>query len=169
MPDTPAIAVRSDDLTDLVQRLRQVENGKELIKQLRRDTRKAMQPAVPAIRSAVRRTPSKGETARRPGRTSLRRSTAKATRLQVKLNTKMAGVTLRVDPKKMPPGQHNLPAYLNGAPPFTPWRHPRFGDWDQPQQQHAHPYFDDIVRRYRPAGVQAIEGSMESMRKAIEE
>lgn len=163
----PAIAVRSDDLADLVKALRQVENGKELIKQLRKDTRKAMQPAIPAIRSAVKKTPSKGESAQR-GRPGLRKSTARATRLQVKINTKMAGVTVRVDPKKMPKGMHNLPAYLNGDAPFQNWRVRNFGG-EEFRAQRAHPYFNEVIRRYQPAGVRAIQESMESMRKAIEE
>lgn len=158
------LRVESDDLTELVKRIRQHENGKAYLKELRRGVRQSLAPAVPATRAAVKRLPSKGESARR-GRPGLRKSTARATRLQVKVTTKAAGATLRVDPKKMPAGQHNLPAYLNGT--FPRWRHRIFGrdDW---VTQPAHPYFDAVVRRYQPAAIRAVEAVMDQMGRQLE-
>jgi hypothetical protein len=160
------VSVRSDDLTQAVRSLRGLENGKALRGQLRKDLRRSLSPAVPAIRSKVKSLPSKGETRRR-GRPGLRRSTARATRLQMSLSTRKAQVTVRVDPKKMPPGQHNLPAYLNGNAPFDRWRVQNFGR-DQWHTQGSHPYFDDIIRRYQPAAVRAVEEALDHIKGEIE-
>lgn len=158
------VRVEPDGLTETVRRLRQTAQGKQLLKQLRKDTRRSLAPAVPAIRSAVKGLPSKGESARR-GRPGLRKTTAKATRLQVKLTATKAGVTVRVDPRKMPQGMHNLPAYVEGT--FKPWRVKEFGT-DRVHEQHAHPYFDPIIRRYRPQAVRAIEEALDKVRGELE-
>lgn len=160
------VSFGSDDLTRAVRSLRGVENGKALRTQLRKNVRRGLAPAVPAIRSKVKSLPSKGETRRR-GRPGLRRSTARATRLQVSLSARQAIVTLRVDPKKMPKGQHNLPAYLNGNAPFERWRHKVFGR-DEWVTQPAHPYFDAVIRRYQPAAVRAVEDALNHIKGEIE-
>lgn len=158
------VRVEADDLKDLVKAIKQHENSRALMKELRRDIRKSLAPALPAIRSAVKKIPSKGESARLK-RPSLRKSTARAARLQVKVTAKAAGATLRVDPKKMPAHQHNLPAYLNGT--FTPWRARNFGRKDF-HTQRAHPYFDPVVRRVEPAAIRSVEATMDHLRRQME-
>jgi len=158
------VRIEADDLKDLVAAIKQHENNRAFMKELRGDVRKSLAPAVPAIRSAVKKIPSQGQS-RQLHRPSLRKSTARATRLQVKVTAKAAGATLRVDPKKMPAGQHNLPGYLNGT--FTPWRVRDFGR-NQFHVQHAHPYFDPVVRRVEPAAIRTIEATMDHLRRQLE-
>lgn len=168
MADEPAVSVSSGDLVDLARSLRRLENGKELRKQLRRDITKEVKPMVPAVRSRVKALPSKGESRRR-GRPGLRASTAKATRLQAQMSGRFAGVTVRVDPKKMPSGMHNLPAYLEGREPFQRWRSPNFGRRsDSWKTQPAHPYFYAIARRYEPVAARAVEAAVDSIRRQIQ-
>jgi hypothetical protein len=161
-------SVQSDDLAALMRSLRRAENGRELRKQLRRDLRGAAKPAIPAIRSKVKSLPSRGESKRR-GRPPLRRSVARATRLQMTARNNFVGVTVRVDPKKMPPGMHNLPAYLEGRDPFHRWRHPVFGDTDTWVQQRSRPYFYDTMRRFTPDAERAIAQAAESIQRQINE
>ena len=163
-----SVSVTGDALAELARALRRVEGGKELRKQLRRDLTKELKPMVPAVRSKVKALPSKDESKRR-GRPGLRKSTARATRLQAQMSGNRAGVTVRVDPRKMPPGMHNLPAYLEGRPPFRPWRSPYFGRIDDPwKEQPSHPYFYAIARRYeRPAQV-AVAAAVDSIRRQIQ-
>ena len=166
MAGQPAISITSDDLVEVTRALRRLENGRELRKQLRKDLTKDIKPMVPAVRAKVKALPSKGESARR-GRPGLRASTARATRLQAQMSGRFAGITVRVDPKKMPPGVHNLPGYLEGAAPFQRWRSPIFGR-DDYKTQPAHPYFYAIARRYEPAAKRAVETAIESIRRQIE-
>lgn len=166
MADGLEVEVESDDLTALVRQIKEHAQGKAILKELRGGVRKSLAPAVPQVRSAIKKLPSQGESSRR-GRPSLRKSAARATRLQVQVTARTAGATLRVDPKKMPKGQHNLPAYLNGSAPFQRWRHPVFGR-DQYVNQLARPYFDAIVRRHQPAALSAVEAAMDKARRQLE-
>lgn len=160
------VQVRAEDLTQLVRALRRIEDGKDLRKRLRQDIRDAAKPMIPAIRSKVRSLPSKGESKRR-GRPQLRASIARATRLQIQMSGRWAGVTVRVDPKKMPPGMHNLPAYLEGMEPFGRWRHPVFGR-DVYVGQRPKPYFYAIANRYVEPVQRATAEALDSIRRQIE-
>ena len=59
--------------------------------------------------------------------------------------TRRPGVIVWVNPGRMPPGKRNLPAYMQGDPPFQRWRHRTFGHRPWVTQQ-PHPYFDQAVR-----------------------
>lgn len=161
-----AVEVTSDDLVEVARALRRAGNGRELRKQLRKDITAQAKPAVAAIRAKVKSLPSEGESKRR-GRPGLRARTARATRLQAQMSGRYAGVTIRVDPKKMPPGMHNLPAYLEGRPPFQRWQHPIFGR-DEYAHQRAHPYFYPIAERYEPAARRAVAQAVDSIRRQIQ-
>lgn len=161
------VEVEADDLVALNRSLRGLENGKELRKQLRKDITKAAKPMVPAIRSKVKSLPSQGQSEGRE-RPGLRMSIAKATRLQVQMSGRYAGVTVRVDPKKMPPGMHNLPGYLEGAAPFERWRHPVYGNTDAWVTQRPHPYFYAIATHAEPRIKAAVGEAVESIRRQIE-
>lgn len=161
------IEVDGDDLAGLARQLRRLEDGKELRKQLRKNITAAAKPMVPAIRNKVKGLPSKGQSRAR-GRPGLRASTAKATRLQVQMSGRYAGVTVRVDPKKMPAGMHNLPAYLEGAPPFQRWRHPVFGDTETWVTQRPRPYFYAIATHAEPRVKAAVAEAVDSIRRQIE-
>lgn len=159
------VGIQADDLADLVRSLRGMENGKALRKQLVKDIRTAAKPIVPAVRAKARALPSQGVERRREG-PGLRDSVAKATRLHVQTSGRFVGVTIRVDPKKMPPGMHNLPSFLEGAAPFQRWEHPLFktGPW---YRQQSHPYFYSTVERFQPAIQQAVAGAVDSLQRQI--
>lgn len=158
------VEVHSDDLVQAVRSLRGLEDGKELRKQLRKNIASAAKPMVPAIRAKVKSLPSKGGP--RKGRPALRASVARATRLQIQMSGRYAGVTVRVDPKKMPPGMHNLPGYLQGDLPFDRWRSPNWGR-DQWKTQPPHPYFYAIARRYEPAIRQAVAEGIDTIQRQV--
>lgn len=152
-------------LREVTRSLRGLEDGKELRKQLRKNITAAAKPTVPAIRSKVRALPSKNESQREgPG---LRASIAKATRLQVQMSGRYAGVTIRVDPKKMPAGMHNLPGYLEGAPPFQRWRRPVYGNRNAYVTQRPHPYFYRIAEAAQPHIKAAVADAVETIRRQI--
>lgn len=161
------VEVEADDLVALTRSLRRLESGKELRKKLRDDIKAAAKPVVPAVRAKVKGLPSKGQSKGR-SRPGLRKSVARATRLQVQMSGRYAGVTIRVDPKKMPAGMHNLPAYLEGAAPFQRWRSPNWGrdDW---KTQRPHPYFYAIATHAEPHIKRAVADAVDSIRRQIDE
>jgi hypothetical protein len=132
-------------LREMIRDLRELEDGRELAKRLRRGLRQAAKPMVPAVRRSVLALPSRGLNARR-GRDSLRRSVAKATQIRAKTSGSRPYVAVWVNPKRMPEGQANLPAYLEGIRPFQRWRHPVYGDGDTWVTQPPKPYFYRAIR-----------------------
>ena len=152
---------------DLSRRLREMEDGKEIAKRLRRELRRAARPMVPAVRAAVLATPSRGDNARR-GRDSLRRSIARATQLQVKTSGSRPGVRVWINPRRMPEGQHNLPAYMEGIKPFDRWRHPVYGDENTWVTQEARPFFYRAIRPYEDGVVEAGDRVLREIAREIE-
>ena len=144
-------------LRRLARDLRQLEDGKGILRDMRKQLRQiAQSEMVPAVRAAARRIPSKGESTRR-GRRPLRESLARATQARVKTAGRSAGVMVWISPRRMPPGQHTLPAYVEGFPPFNRWRHPLFGNADYWYQQRSHPFFYRTLRPYRDRAERAME------------
>ena len=146
---SPSLQIRvqgGDDLRRLTRQLRGLEDGKKVRAEMRRALKAvADDRMVPAVRAAALAIPSKRESARR-GRRSLRRSIARATQTRVRMAGPRAGVLVWVNPKRMPPGQQNLPAYMEGLRPFQRWRKPLFGDTEHWYTQRPHPYFYRAVR-----------------------
>jgi hypothetical protein len=156
------------DLRRLVQSMRGASNAKDLRKILRRQLTAAGKPMIPVIRSEIMGIPSQNQN-NALGRPGLRKSTARAVRLQVATKGGRAGVVVRVDPKKMPTGQHNLPAYLEGT--FTPWKSP---NWKQPghrvtwKVQHHHPYFAPVAQRFEPRVRAAVADAINEIERQIQ-
>lgn len=152
------------ELHRLAERLRK-QNEQEVNDRLRRELTDLARPLATAVRSSVRATPSKGQSAR-AGRPSLRSKIARATEVKVR-TTRRPTVQVWVNPKRMPPGESNLPGYLDGVRPFVRWRHLTFGHrpWIT---QPAHPYFDRATRRAGPAMTRAGERVVERIAREIE-
>lgn len=163
------VEVSSDDLVDAIRALRGMEDGKEIRKAMRRNIASAAKPMVPAIRAKVKSLPSKGlkGSRQRQAQPGLRASVARAVRLQVQMSGRFAGVTVRVDPKKMPPGMRNLPGYLEGTAPFQRWRHPVFGDADRYVSQQPRPYFYAIADRYEEPVRRAVADVVDTIQNQI--
>lgn len=132
------------ELADLARDLRALEDGRELNDELRDELRKIVAPAVRSVRSSIRAIPSKGQSAAM-GRRSLRAEMARAVEGKVR-TTRRPGLIVRVNPRRMGPGRHNLPAYMEGDRPYHRWRHPVFGNTDVWRTQAPHPYFARAVR-----------------------
>jgi len=155
-------------LRGMMRDLRELENGKEIAKKLRRGLRKAGKPMVPAVRRSVLALPSQGENARR-GRDSLRKSVAKATQLRVKTAGTRPHAAVWVNPKRMPEGMANLPTYLEGLRPFHRWRHPVYQQDGQNTAwvtQPPKPYF---YRAIRPLEDQVAEEGRQVMNEIAAE
>ncbi len=165
----PDIEIKGSDLRKLSKDLRKHADGKRLVKELRQELRKLAKPFVPAVRTAIGALPSKGYNAAH-GRTTLRRRMQKATKLQAKTGGKDAGVVLRVEHTAMPAGMRNLPAYVEGEPGYTDWRHPSWGrtgpgDW---KSQSAHPFFYKAVRPAQEQAVRAMQDVVERIAREVE-
>jgi hypothetical protein len=143
-----------EDLRRISRELRKM-NDKEIKKRFRKELRAAARPLVPAVRRSIRATPSK-----RPYTADgLRGRLSKATRLEVKTSGRQAGVAIRVDGRKMPPGQRGLPKAMEG---LKRWRHPVYGNRAVWVSQESHPYFFRVMRtagpRSRAAVARVVDG-----------
>ena len=137
-----------EELAQISRQLRHMGNGREVKKRFTKELRAAAKPLVPAVRASIRAIPSKG-TRRSDGGPGLRERMVKATRLSVRTSGRQASVSVRVDGRKMPPGEGTLPSYMEGTK--RPWRHPVFGG-DARVNQQEHPYFYRVVR---PLGIKS--------------
>ncbi|HEV2778695.1 MAG TPA: hypothetical protein VGX25_04770 [Actinophytocola sp.] len=146
------------DLRDLARALKAEEDGKQLRKDLVRNLKQAVDPAVKAAKAAVHAMPSRGHAG-----PSLRRDVARRTGVQVKLGGRTVGVKVRTTATKVR-GFTNAPRLLNAR---KGWRHPNIGagrrgqpDWVA-QRSPRPGWFDDEMRRpeprYRAAVVKAVE------------
>ena len=134
------IEVRSADSLRRISRELRRMNDREVKKRFSRELRAAARPLVPVVRASIMSIPSK------TGDGTLRRQMSRAAKLTVRTVGKDAGVTIRVDGRKMPPGKGALPAYMEGTKPR--WRHPVFGNRNVYVDQKAHPYFYRVVTPY---------------------
>lgn len=159
----------AEKLRSLSKDLRRQADGKDRAKVLRRELREVAKPFVPKLRSAIRALPSHGESARR-GRMSLRAQLARSVTLQIRTSGRRAGVSVFMNPRKMPTGMKALPMYMEATPGYTRWRHPDFGH-DPWMTQRPHPYFtratgsvDQMVGRAANRVVEATATDLEKNR-----
>ncbi|WP_018658457.1 hypothetical protein [Actinomadura flavalba] len=165
--DQDLLAVHgAEQLRRLARDLRKIEGGKEIRQQMVREMKDAARQLAAAEKTAVLALPSRGENARR-GRRSLRRAMATATVAQVRSSGDRAGVNVRINPKRMPPGQHNLPAYLNDEPGFGRLRHPVFGT-DTWVQQAPTPWFYATAAPYERVTQQRLLAILDGVAAQIE-
>ncbi|UNZ20628.1 hypothetical protein [Streptomyces sp. 891-h] len=143
-----SIDVRVRGGGDLARLARQVRDagGPQLRRQLTSGVRAEVQLLVPAVRQAALAIPAKG-----PKHSGLRQRLARAVTVNVRTTGRHAGVSISVDPKKMPWGEKALPALMEGEAVVrgrradTRWRHPVYGR-DVWVQQEPHPFFYKTVR-----------------------
>lgn len=150
------IDVDHDGLARLTRDLRRAgarDLNRELVKALRRELR----AEVPALRAALRATPSAGSqrTERAIATRRLGYRNAMARGVQVKVRTgRVVAASIGIDPRHFPVGQKVLPAYREGVMPRH--RAPNWGrsDW---HTQRSQPAFYPTLRPRIPAIQQAIE------------
>lgn len=148
------LRVYSDDLAGLTRALRSAEDGKKLRRDLAKEIRKALSPAVAEAKAGVMSMDSAGSGGGEP----LRPAIAAQVKAQARLSGRSAGAKVRVRKRGMPRGFDNAPRRTNRA---KGWRHPVFGDRDTWVHQVGKPdWFDDPMRRgaprYRAAVVRAM-------------
>lgn len=148
------------DLARIVRELRKASDGKELVKQYRKELRAAAKPLVPAVRASIRAIPAASGQ-----HTGLRQRMAKATTLTVKTSARRAQIAVRVDGRKMPAGEGSLPAYMDGRK--RPWRHPVYGNTRVWVRQDPHPYFDRAIAPLAPLSRLAIRRATDAVTKQI--
>jgi hypothetical protein len=151
------------DLKVVNRALRQAANGKQLRKELGQNLRGQIRPIVARVKVAWRTAPSKGRP--HPGRPPLRRLLANATRGQVRLAGKEAGIRVRTDGRRMPDQMKALPTYAEGTK--RPWRSPVFGDRDTWVTHQPFPQFYDAVRPDEARARREVEKAVEAVFKQI--
>lgn len=146
--------------------LRALEDGRELNDELRKELGDVAATGARSLRASIRAIPSKGQSARR-GRRSLRAEMARAVEGKVR-TTRRPGLIVWVNPGRMPPGKKNLPAYMQGDPPFQRWRKPTFGHspW---RTQAPHPYFERGVAPVADDAQRAAEAALDYIANRLEE
>jgi hypothetical protein len=153
------------DLRAVSKALRQAANGKDLRRNLTRELRAEIAPMVARVKQAWRSAPSR--TARGRRGQSLRRLLANATRGQVRLSGREAGVRIRTDGRKMPPGMRAIPTYAEGTKPR--WRHPVYGNretWATQQPFPGQPFYGS-VRPDQQRARREVERAVEQVFKQI--
>lgn len=150
----------TQQLTELHRQLRQQEDGKKRVKELRKALTKAARPLVPVIRSNIKSMPSQGESRRR-GRRPLRTRLSRSLTTQIKFRGRGAGVFVYMNPRKMPDGQKGLPGYFEMLPGKSVLRHKVFGNEEVWVNQYVPPrgYFTralDGVERQVTRDVQRV-------------
>lgn len=169
MLETDLLRVQgAEQLRRLAKDLRKHEEGREIRKGVVRSLKDVANEVVRAEKAAVLALPSKGENARR-GRRSLRRRFATATQSRVRASGKDAGVSVLINPKRMPEGQQNLPAYWNRERGYERLRHPVFGDPDTwVQDQHVTPWFYETARPYETVTQRRLIGVLDAAARDLE-
>lgn len=128
------VDIRSSDLEQLAKRLRKLEDGKVLRREMTAGLREATKPLVPQVRAAVRAVPSKSDG-------DLRDRIARAVQVKVTLAGFRTGVRIRVDTARLG-AKAPVAALLEGR---RRWRHPVFGNRDAWVTQQPHPYLRPTV------------------------
>jgi hypothetical protein len=147
------------DLKAVRRALRQASNGKDLSRQLTRELRSEIVPIVADVKAAWQSAPSVTHDPK------LRRALAKATRGQVRLTGKEAGIRVRTDGRRMPDRAKSLPTLAEGTK--RPWRHPVYGNRDVSVTQRTFPRFFRAVRPDQARVRRQIEQAVETVFKQI--
>lgn len=154
------VSVEVEGLDAIVAALRAEADGKALRRELARDMRTALRPAVADAKASILGMSSAGLSTA----PALRPAVAKRIGAQVRLSGRSTGA--RVKARKLPEtvrGFRNAPKLLNRAK----WRHPGFGGDDWYDQEGKPGWFDDPMRRHGAKYREAVLGAMENMARRI--
>lgn len=172
-----SVRVQVSELNELVATLKMLGNdGAKRKRELDKQLRGAAKPYVPKIKTAINKIPSKGlqpsqaALNNRKGKT-LRRLFQDSVTIQVRSSSgKFAGVTIFMNPKKMPTGMKSLPAYFEQAPGYAHLRHPRFGNRELWHQQDVYQpgYFTREIEGLEDDAVEAIMKIVDNVRRELE-
>ena len=156
------LEVRADDFRLLARAMRQEADGKRLRRDMVRNLRVAVTPAVNEVRAAVRALPS--QSGPRDG-AALRQTVAQKVRPEVRLTGRSPGVAIKAKKRGMPRGFANAPKRLNST---RGWRHPVFKTGAWVHQVVTRPgWFDQTLKRRRTRYRVAVTGAVEQMARRI--
>lgn len=142
---------------------------KDLDRKLRRELRKAGQPAVDDVRHAVKAAPVKGTRGggkRERGGRGLRAAIAAATQVSTSSSSSNPRIRIRVAASKFKSAGNpaTLPKYFDGElTRFSRWRHPVFGDFDTWVTQPSHAYFFVTLHGHASGFRRGIEAAMDDV------
>lgn len=153
--------VDAEALRALGRALKSEADGKELRKDLIKNLKKPLVPAVQKIKSSILAMPSSGGSAGE----SLRRGVAKRIRAEAKLSGRNAGVRVRARKTPTVRGFRDAPKRLNSR---KGWRHPVFGNRNLWVTQIGRPgFFDDPLNERKPELRRAVLEAMEDTARRI--
>ena len=142
--------------------LRAEENGKALARDLGKNIRAALAPAVAEARAGINAMSSQGLPVEGQ---PLRQAIARRIRAQAKMSGRAPGARVRVSKKGMPRGFELAARRTNRR---KGWRHPVFGNTDVWVAQTGRPgWFDDPMRRGRPRYRKAVLAAMNEASRRI--
>jgi hypothetical protein len=155
--------VTSPDLVDLAVAIKYEEHGAVMRRELLRNLRAAVKPAVAEAKASIMSMPSGG--LRQPGG-SLRRAIARQVATEVSLTQRKAKVKVKVRKRNMPRGFENAPKAVSMA---GGWRHPVIGTGgDRWVTQIGKPgWFDEPLRSRRATYRAAVEQAMQATANRI--
>lgn len=133
-------------------------DGKALRRDLLRDIRAAVAPAIPELQAAVRQLPSNDP----PSSPDLRDAVARQIKVGAALGGKNPGAKIKVGTKQDPRGFRFAGRRLNKP---KGWRHPVFGRTDSPWVQQ---YGRRGVRWFEPAILKNRDEYRDGVRKAVD-
>ena len=126
---------------------------------LRREMREATEEIQPALRAAVKETPSKQKLGSVKGG-SLRAAVAQSIKRVIKLGKRDVAVLIVWKPSG---GKSNLGRLLEGE---IPWKHPTFGH-DPVVDQSSHPYFFKTVEKFGPELDRKVEQVLSDIERKL--
>lgn len=159
MPDEVRIEVDPKSLRLLVRALRKEADGKELVRDFKRNLVAVAEPAAAAAKASILSMESHHDS--QPG---LRAAIARATKVSIRTTGKRAGVAIRASKLGMPRGFRNAPKRLNAK---GGWRHPVYGRDVWVSQLGKPGWFDDTIATFKPEAVVAAKRAMVEIAKRI--
>lgn len=148
------LTVDQKSLHALTRALRREEDGKALRRDLSREIRNALKPAVEEAKAGILAMPSAGLFSAEPG---LRSSIASQITAQARLTGRMAGASVKAKKRRMPRGFSNAPQRTNRA---AGWRHPVYGHDVWVHQIGRPGWFDIPMKRGAPRYREAVRRAM---------
>jgi hypothetical protein len=137
-------------------------DGKALRRDLGKNIRTALAPAVAEARAGIRSMPSGGLPTEGGG---LRQAISRRIRAQAKMSGRFPGARVRVTKRGMPRGFELAARRTNRR---KGWRHPVYGNTDVWAQQTGKPgWFDDPMRRGRPRYRAAVLAALNESARRI--
>lgn len=160
MPAEIRVEMDQASLQRFVFALRLEDDGKALIRDLRKNLRVAAQPAVAAVKSSIRAMDSHSHVT--PG---LRAAIASGVELKMNTGTRKVGVAIRA---KKTPAVRGFALAARRTNRSKGWRHPFFGDRERWYDQKGKVgWFDDTIPKFTPQFLQAGKQAMDEMAARI--